>query len=112
MVPLGVRLGVGLGPRRLQAPNAQQGRSLPEGLSGGRKGGCRSGSYFGCQGHTRPWALVEEASGILQGSCSRAWKPHAELPASMPSESAPLLDPRRVVVSDVGIGTPWGERLR
>ena len=29
----GVWLGLGLGPRRFQAPNPQQGSGLPEGLS-------------------------------------------------------------------------------
>ena len=46
-------VGLGLGPRRLQARNPQQGSDLPEGLSGVQKGRCRSGSVFGGQGHTR-----------------------------------------------------------
>ncbi|TID14453.1 hypothetical protein CANINC_004772, partial [Pichia inconspicua] len=84
--PFGVGLGLGLGPRRLQAPNPPQGSDVD-----------------------RP--PVEEASGILSLSCSQAGKPHGELPGSMPSQPAPLPDPRRVVLSDVGIGSPWGGSL-
>ena len=29
----------------------------------------------------------------------------------MLSEPAPFLDPRRVALSDVGIGSPWGDSL-
>ena len=36
-------------------------------------------------------------------------KRHGKLPGSMPSEPALLMDPRRVVSSDFGIGT-HGER--
>ena len=70
----GVGLGLGLGPRRFQAPNPQQGSGLPEGLSGEQKGWCRSGSVFVCKATHVIGPLVEEASGILSGSCSRAWE--------------------------------------
>ena len=55
--------------------------------------------------------LVEEASGILSGSCSGPWKRHGELPGSMLSEPAPLVYPRPVVFLDFGIGSTWGEWL-
>ena len=67
-------VGLGLGPRRLQARNPQQGSGLPEGLSGVQKGWCRSGSVFVCKATHVIGPLVEEASGILSGSCSRAWE--------------------------------------
>ena len=70
----GSRFGVGLGPRRLQARNPQQGSGLPEGLSGVQKGWCRSGSVFVCKATHVIGPLVEEASGILSGSCSQAWE--------------------------------------
>ena len=38
-------------------------------------------------------------------------KLHGELPGSMLSEPATLLDPRCVVLSDVGIGALWGGGL-
>ena len=56
--------------------------------------------------------LVEEASGILSGSCSRAWENTCcELPGSMPIEPAPLLDPRPEVLSHLGIGSARGGSL-
>ena len=70
----GVGSGLGFGPRRLQARNPQQGSGLPEGLSGVQKGWCRSGSVFVCKATHVIGPLVEEASGILSGSCSRAWE--------------------------------------
>ena len=50
--------------------------------------------------------LVEEASGILSGAAAWPGKRHGELPGALPSQPAPLLDPRRVMLSDVGIGSP------
>ena len=56
-----------------------------------------------------PWSRrPPESSG---SAAARLGKRHAELPGSMPCEPAPLLDPRHVVLSDVGIGSPWGECL-
>ena len=52
----GVGLGLVLGPRRLQAPNTQQGSSLPEDLNGWHKVGCWSGSVFSCKRDTRRWS--------------------------------------------------------
>ena len=40
-----------------------------------------------------------------------AWKQHSDVPGSMPGDPAPLQDPRRVGLSDFGIGYPWGESL-
>ncbi|EFC86890.1 hypothetical protein NEIMUCOT_06695, partial [Neisseria mucosa ATCC 25996] len=49
---------------------------------------------------------VEEASAILSGAAAGPGKRHGELPGALPSQPAPLLDPRRVMLSDVGIGSP------
>ena len=49
---------------------------------------------------------VEEDSGILSGAAAGAGKRHGELPGSLTGQPAPLLDPRRVMLSDVGIGSP------
>ena len=46
-----------------------------------------------------------------QAAAARHGKQPGYVPASMPSDPVPLLDPRRVV-SDSGIGSPWGKRLR
>ena len=46
---------------------------------------------------------LASAAGLGQGQC--------ELPSCMLSELAPLVDPRLVVLSDVGFGSPWGESL-
>ena len=48
----GVGLGLGLGPRRLQALNPQQCICFSEVLSGVQKGGCHSRLVFGFQGQT------------------------------------------------------------
>ena len=50
--------------------------------------------------------VVEEASGILSGAAAGPGKRHGELQGSFPSQSAPLLDPRLVMLSDVDIGSP------
>ena len=55
--------------------------------------------------------LVGEASGIPRAAAAGPGKRHGELPGSMPSEPAPLVDPRPVVLSDFGIGSPYGECL-
>ena len=47
--------------------------------------------------------VVEEASGILSGAAAGPGKRHGELAGSLPSQPALLLDPRRVMLSDVGI---------
>ena len=39
-------------------------------------------------------------------------KRHSDVPGSMPSDPAPLLDPKRVVLSDFGSGSPWGYSLK
>ena len=56
-------------------------------------------------------ALDEEASGILSRAAVGPEKRHGELPESMPSQGAQLLDHRRLVLSDVGIVSTWGESL-
>ena len=56
-----------------------------------------------------PWSRSSPQSS--RAPEARTVKHHVALPCSMPSQPAPLLDPRRVVLSDVGIGSPWGESL-
>ena len=56
-------------------------------------------------------SLVEEASRILLVAAAGPGKRHGELPGSMPIQPASLMDPRCVVLSDVGIGSPWGRAL-
>ena len=56
----------------------------------------------------RPWS---GASGILLGAGAWPGKRHGELPGSMLSQSALPLDSSRVVLSDVGIRSPFGESL-
>ena len=49
-----------------------------------------------------------------ESSCADAvvlWKRHGDVTRSIPSISAPILEPVCVVLSDFGIGTPWEERL-
>ena len=55
--------------------------------------------------------LVGEDSGILSGSCNKHGKGYGELPDTIPTDHATLQDPRRMVLSDVGIGSPQGESL-
>ena len=56
-----------------------------------------------------PWSWRPPESS--RGAATRPGK-HGELPGSMPRQPAPLLYPRRVVLSDVGIGSPREESLR
>ena len=56
-----------------------------------------------------PWSIRPHESS--QAAAVRPGKRHGEVLDSMPSDSAPFLDPRRVVLSDLGIGSPWGESL-
>ena len=56
-----------------------------------------------------PWSRRPPES--FRTAAPRPRKRHGELPGSMPSQLAPLLDPRPVVLSDVGIGAPWGLSL-
>ena len=44
-----------------------------------------------------------------RAAAARTLKAHGDLPGSIPSDPAPLLEPRHVVLSDFGIG-PHGER--
>ena len=93
-----VGLGLGLGPWRFQAPNPQQGSGLPEGLiEGTRDGAGQDPSLAATATHVVPPAF-EEASGILSGDSAGPGKRHGELPGSLPSQPAPLLDPRRVML--------------
>ena len=55
--------------------------------------------------------IFGQASGPSQAAEAGPWKEHGEVPGSMPSDPAPLRDPRHVVLSDFGIGSPWGENL-
>ena len=50
--------------------------------------------------------MAEEPSGILSGAAAGSGKRHGEPPGSLPSQSAPLLYPKRVMLSDLGIGSP------
>ena len=77
---------------------------LPEGLSSGHKGEFRSRVRL----YER---LAGEDSGILSGSCNRHEKRYGELPDTISGDHATQKDPRRMVLSDVGIGSPWGESL-
>ena len=56
-----------------------------------------------------PWSRKP----LESSRAAAAWpvKRHAELPGSMLSEAALLLYPRNVVLSDGGIGSPWGASL-
>ena len=42
----------------------------------------------------------------ISGAAAGPGKRHGELPGALASQPAPLLDPRRVMLSDVGIGSP------
>ena len=108
---IGVGLGLWLGPRRLQAPNPQQGSGLHAGLSSGHKESAGQDPSLAAKDTHVVWPLVEEASGILSGAAAEPGKRPGELPGSMLSQPAPLLDLRRVVFSDVRIGSTWGESL-
>ena len=46
-----------------------------------------------------------------QAATARPSKAHGDLPGSIPSDPAPLLEPRHVVLSDFGFGSTWGESL-
>ena len=56
-----------------------------------------------------PWSGRPQES--TQAAAAGPGKRHAELPGSMPGKPALLLDPRCMVLSDFGIGSPWGESL-
>ena len=56
-----------------------------------------------------PWPRRPPESS--RAAAARPGKRHDELPGCMRSQPAPLLYSRRVVLSDVGIGSPWGESL-
>ena len=56
-----------------------------------------------------PWSRSPPESS--RAAAAGPGKRHGELPGSVPSQPAPLQDPMRVVWSDVGIGSPWGESL-
>ena len=69
---IGVRLQLGLGPRRFQVPNPQQGSGLPKGLIEGTRDGAANDPFLAALATHFDLPLVEEASGILSGSCSWA----------------------------------------
>ena len=58
-----------------------------------------------CMGH--PSGRPQEFS---RAAAAGVWKGHGDVPGSMPSDFAPRLNPR-CVVSEFGIGSPWGESL-
>ena len=79
--------------------------SLKGSVEGTRDGAGKDPSLAATAKHVVPPA-VEEASAILSGAAAGPGKRHGELPGSLPSQPAPLLDPRRVMLSDIGIGSP------
>ena len=83
----------------------------PKGSVEGKRAGVGQDPFLAAKATHVDLPLVQEASGILSGAAARPRKRHGELPGSMPSQPAPLLDRRRVVLSEVGIGSPWGESL-
>ena len=52
-----------------------------------------------------PWSGRTQES--TRAAAAKLGKRHGELPGSMPSDPAPLNNPRSVVLSDFGIGSPW-----
>ena len=58
MLCLGLWLGLGLGPMKLQVLNPQQCSCLPEGLRGVHKGAYRSVSVLRIQGQGDVWATL------------------------------------------------------
>ena len=56
-----------------------------------------------------PWSVRLQESSRAAAVGPDKW--HGDLPGSMLSEPATLLDPRPVVSSDFGIGSPLGENL-
>ena len=54
--------------------NPQQGRGLPEGSVEGTREGAGQDQSLAAKATHVDGPLVEEASGILLGSCSRAWE--------------------------------------
>ena len=56
-----------------------------------------------------PWSVRLQESSRAVAVGPDKW--HGDLPGSMLSEPATLLDPRPVVSSDFGIGSPLGENL-
>ena len=101
-----VEIGLGLGTWRLQAPNPHQGSGLPEGLSQGTRDGAGQDPLLATKTTHLDKPLVVEAFGILSGAAAGPGKRHGELPHSFQSQPALLLDPRHVMLSDVGIGSP------
>ena len=108
---VGLGLGLGLGPK---APGAEP----TAGQWSPRKAELRAHGTVPvrirlwlprAQTSIGPWSrrLLES----FHAAAARPGKRHGELPGSMPSQLAPLLDPRTVVLSDVGFGAPWGLSL-
>ena len=64
---------------------------------------------------SRPDECMSHPSGRPQESsfadAVALWKRLGDVTRSIPSISAPILEPVCVVLSDFGIGTPWEERL-
>ena len=89
-----------------QALNPQQGSGLPKGLSEGTRDGVGQDDSLTAKATQVDPALDEEASGILSRAAAGPGKRNGKLPGALPSQPAPLLDPRRVMLSDVGIGSP------
>ena len=83
----------------------------PKGSVEGKRAGVGQDPFLAAKATNVDLPLVQEASGILSGAAARPRKRHGELPGSMPSQSALPLDSSRVVLSDVGIRSPFGESL-
>ena len=47
---------------------------------------------------------IEEPPESSRAAAARPGKRHRELPGSLPSQPSPLLDPRHVMLSDLGMG--------
>ena len=79
-------------------------------MEGTKEGAGQNQNFF-----QRPQNSMGHRSGRPQefsgADAAGPGKRHGELPGSMLSQPAPLLDPRHVVLSDGGIGSAWGENL-
>ena len=83
----------------------------PKGSVEGKRAGVGQDPFLAAKATHVDLPLVQDASGILSGAAARPGKRHGDLPGSLPCQPAPLLDPRRVMLSDFGIGHHEGRAL-
>ena len=82
-----------------QGPQSSPPRRVPEEIS-----------IWGARPHKCNGSPAGKPPESSRAAAVALWKWHGDVPASMPSISAPIRDPMCVLLSHLGIGYPWGKR--